>query len=128
MYRSQHVSNDQTRVRRSVSLLAMGGLCAFLALAGQAEARGHSTSVNGPGGQTASREVLRQNGDVSSTTTGPNGKTSSRVVDRSAGGTTSTMTGFNGKTASRQTTRTESGSTTTVTGPEGQSGTVTVTH
>lgn len=113
---------------RSTVLLLIGGLCTVLTLSGEVHARERHVSVTGANGQTATHDIMREKGDVSTTTTGPNGKTSSRVVDRSASGTSATMTGFNGKTASRETTRTDSGSTTTVTGPEGKSGTVVVTH
>lgn len=67
-------------------------------------ARDRQTTVTGANGKTATRDVQRSQGDVSSSTTGPNGKTSSRQVDRSAAGTTATMTGPNGKTVQRSTT------------------------
>jgi hypothetical protein len=109
-------------------ILTLAGASALLGVTGDALARGRSTTVTGPGGQSASRSVNRSAGDVSSSTTGPNGNTASRLVIRSANGTTSTMTGFNGNTATRSTTRTDTGSQTTVTGPNGQTGSVTVTH
>jgi hypothetical protein len=110
------------------AVLLIGSVCAVLAFSGEAQARERHSTMTGANGQTATRDILRNKGDVSSTTTGPNGKTSSRLVDRSATGTSATVTGFNGNTATRETTRTDSGSTTTVTGSEGKSGTVVVTH
>lgn len=81
-------------------------LAAVLALAfGAAQARDRHTTVTGPSGQTATRDVSRAQGDVSSQTTGPNGATASRSVDRSASGTQATVTGPRGKTATRSTTR-----------------------
>ncbi|HSV46404.1 MAG TPA: hypothetical protein VLJ58_11515 [Ramlibacter sp.] len=86
----------------SQTLIALS-LIGLFAAGGQAAER--HTSVTGPNGKTATRDVLRQDGDVSSTTTGPNGKTGSRVVDRSASGTAATVTGPNGKVVKRTTTR-----------------------
>ena len=74
-------------------LLALAGLCTFGAMATEAQARSHQSTVTGPGGQSATREVLRSKGDVSSSTTGPNGKTSSRTVDRSGTGARRTHSG-----------------------------------
>ena len=68
-----------------------------------ASARERHTSVTGAQGKTATRDVNRSQGDVSSSSTGPNGKTSSREVDRSASGTSATITGPNGKTVQRKT-------------------------
>ena len=68
-----------------------------------ASARERHTSVTGAQGKTATRDVSRSQGDVSSSSTGPNGKTSSREVDRSASGTSATITGPNGKTVQRKT-------------------------
>lgn len=93
-----------------------------------AEARERHTGVTGPNGQTATRDVSRVQGDVSSITTGPNGKSASRQVDRSATGTSAMVTGPNGQSASRSTTRSATGSQTTVTGPDGGTGTVSVQH
>lgn len=76
----------------------------LLIVCGGATARERHTSVTGPNGQTATRDVVRSRGDVQSTTTRPGGKTSSRSVDRSASGTTATVTGPNGKSVTRQTT------------------------
>jgi hypothetical protein len=86
--------------------IALAVACSLGTWTAEAQARSRQTTVTGSGGQTATRDVLRQNGDVSSSTTGPNGKSSSRVVDRSASGTTATLVGPNGKSASRVTTRT----------------------
>lgn len=99
-------------------------LAALLAM--PAEARVRHTTVTGPNGQAATRNVQRQQGDVQSTSTGPRGQTRSRNVQRSAQGTQATVTGAKGQTMTRDTTHTGTGSTTTVTGPNGQSGTVTV--
>jgi len=111
---------------RSASLAA---LC-LAALAGQpALARDRQATLTGPQGHSATRDVSRTQGDVSSSTTGTNGKTlASRNVDRSASSTTGSVTGPQGKNATRQTTRTEGGSNTTVTGPNGQTGGVVVTR
>jgi hypothetical protein len=92
-----------------------------------AEARLRSSTFTGPHGQTATRNVSRQQGDVNSSTTGPNGRTASRSVDRSPGSTQATVTGPNGQTATRSTSYGDGSSTSTVTGPNGQSGTVTRT-
>ncbi len=89
-----------TTLTKTLALLALSGL-----LAGAAQAAERHTSVTGPNGKTATRDVVRQDGDVSSSTTGPNGKTSSRVVDRSASGANATVTGPNGKVIKRTTTR-----------------------
>jgi hypothetical protein len=78
--------------------------CALMA-AGAAQARDRQTTITGPNGQTATRDVSRSQGDVSSQTTGPNGATASRSVDRSASGTQATVTGPRGKSATRNTTR-----------------------
>jgi hypothetical protein len=89
-----------SRAALSLSLAA-----ALLAAPLGASARERHTTLTGPQGQSATRDVTRSHGDVSSTTTGPNGRSSSRVVERSAGGTTATVTGPTGKTWQRQTTR-----------------------
>lgn len=131
MYPSTSTISSTTRTSLSRSaglLLLVGSLCAVLTFNGEAQARERHSSITGANGKTATRDILREKGDVSSTTTGPNGKTSSRVVDRSASGTSATVSGFNGNTATRETTRTDSGSTTTVTGSGGKSGTVVITH
>jgi hypothetical protein len=119
---------NKTSFSRNTALIVVAAVCAFGGFATEAQARNRQTTVTGAGGQTATRDVFRQRGDVSSSTTGPNGKTASRTVDRSATGTTSTIVGANGKTAERVTTRTDTGSQSTVTGPNGQTGSVTVTH
>jgi hypothetical protein len=108
--------------------LLITGLCSALLLSGEANARQRQTTATTGNGQTATRDVTRQDGDVSSTTTGPNGKTSNRTVDRSATETTATTTGPNGKAANRKTTRSKTGSTTNVTGPGGKTGSAVVTH
>lgn len=79
-------------------------LLSLVSLSNPAAARDRSSSVTGPKGQTATRNVSRAQGDVSATTTGPNGQTASRTVDRSAGATTAVTTGPNGQTIVRQTT------------------------
>jgi len=118
--------------RRSSALLAivvsLASAGALLGVADDAQARQRATTVTGPNGKTATRNVDRSAGDVSANTAGSNGATSSRAVDRSAAGTTATSTGPKGKTASRATTRTATGSQTTVTGPNGQTGSATVTR
>lgn len=86
------------------ALLTLIALASALSL-GSAQARDRQTTVTGPNGQTATRDVSREQGQVNSSTTGPNGKTSSRSVARSASGATATATGPNGKTATRTTTR-----------------------
>jgi hypothetical protein len=101
---------------------------ALLGALNAAEARERHTTVTGSNGKTASRDVARSGGDVSSSTTGPNGKTSSRQVDRSIGGTQVTVTGRNGQSATRSTTQTDTGSSTTVTTSGGKSATVDVTR
>lgn len=90
-----------TKPSFAAALLIAAGLLAGTA----AHAGERQTTVTGPNGKTATRDVVRANGDVSSTTTGPNGKTSSRVVDRSETGASATVTGPNGKTSTRTTTR-----------------------
>lgn len=80
--------------------------CALAALPVQARER--HTTVSGANSKTATRDVSRQAGDVSSSTTGPNGKTASRSVDRSSTGTSATVTGPNGQSATRTTTRSTS--------------------
>jgi hypothetical protein len=104
------------------------GTCALLTLAEPVDARTRQGSATGPNGNTVTRDVSRQQGDVSSTTTGPNGQSASREVDRSSTGTTAIVKGPRGKSVKRNTTRTDTGSDTTVTGPQGQTGTVTVTR
>lgn len=108
------------------AMLGVAALAVLAALSSTVQARERHTTVTGAKGQTASRQVSRAQGDVSSTTTGPRGKTASRQVQRSAEGTEATMSGPNGQTATRSTTRTDSGSQTTVTGPNGQSASVTM--
>jgi hypothetical protein len=89
-----------------------------------AEARERQKTVTGNNGKTATRDVSRQRGDVSSTATGPNGGSSSRSVERSADGTEATVTGPKGKTLTRKRTKTDDGSSTTVSGSGGKSATV----
>ena len=109
--------------------VALGALYLAAVAAQPALARDRQTTVTGPQGHSATRDVSRAQGDVASSTTGANGKAlASRNVDRSASSTTSSVTGPQGKGATRQTTRTESGSNTTVTGPNGQTGGVVVTR
>lgn len=113
---------------RTAHLLLLAGLCTLLTLGTEAQARDRHTSVTTGNGQTASRDVAREKGQVSSSTVWFDGKTSSRTVDRSATGASATLTGKNGNTVNRDTTRTSTGSTTTVTGSNGQTGTIVVTH
>ena len=87
-------------IRATAIAVTLGALLANQS----AMARERQTSVTGANGKTATHDVHRSQGDVSSSTTGPNGKTSSRQVDRSASGATATMTGPNGKTVQRATT------------------------
>jgi hypothetical protein len=122
----EHAMRSNSSLTRLVIVLAASG--ALLGGLDLAQARDRSTTVTGPKGQTATRDVSRSDGDVSSSTTGPNGKSTSRVVDRSPGSTSAVVTGPNGKTASRLTTRTPTGSQTTATGPNGQTASRVVTR
>jgi hypothetical protein len=109
------------------SCIALTALTAALLTVPPAAARDRQTTVSGPNGHSATRDVSRARGDVSSSTTAGNGNTvGSRNVDRSAGAASGTVTGPNGGTSTRDTTRTPNGSTTNVTGPNGQTGSVTV--
>lgn len=111
---------------RSITLtaLCLAGLAAQPALA-----RDRQATVTGANGQSATRNVTRAQGDVSSNITNAQGKTiGSRNVNRSAGSTTSATTGPLGRSATRETTRTETGSSTTVTGPNGQTGSVEISR
>jgi hypothetical protein len=117
-----------SRLNTLGTTIAAVGACALLTLAQPVDARERQGTVTGPKGQTATRDVSRMQGDVSSSTTGPKGQTASRDVDRSSTGTTATVTGPRGKSGTRNTTHTGTGSDTTVTGPNGQSGTVNVTR
>jgi hypothetical protein len=111
----------------SALMFAAAVLAAQAALPSVAHARDRSATATGPAGNTATRNVSRANGDVTSSTTTSGGKTASRTVDRSGEGKVdATLTGPNGNTATRSTTRSETGSNTTVTGPNGQSGSVVV--
>ena len=67
-------------------------------------ARTRQTTVTGPQGQTASRSINRERGQVSSTTTLPNGQTASRQVSRQDGQANATVSGPNGQTFNRTTT------------------------
>jgi hypothetical protein len=111
------------RLSLAMSLLMAA---AVLSPAAQAKERERKTTITGEKGRTATRDVTRNQGDVTQTTTGPNGKSKTRSVDRIASGATATVTGPRGRTLNRQTTRTETGSTTTVTGPDGKTKTVTI--
>jgi hypothetical protein len=101
----------------SIKLLAVMAITTVLgaALTPAAEARTRQTTVTGAQGKSASRQVTRDHGDVSSSTTGPNGKSTSRVVDRSPGQTTATVTGPNGQSATRTTKRSRTSTATTST-------------
>lgn len=90
---------SSTRLPRLMGAAALVSMSLLAAL--PAQARERHTTVAGPNGQTATRDVSRAQGDVSSSTTGPNGKSASRQVDRSATGTEATVTGPNGQTATR---------------------------
>jgi hypothetical protein len=115
---------------KSLSLSRMGtaaalalSLAGFLAVVAEpAHARDRQATWSGANGKSATRDVHRANGDVSSTTTGANGKLlGSRNVDRSAEGAQATVTGPKGQSVSRNTTAQGNGdSATTVTGPNGQ--------
>lgn len=95
----------------------------------EVQARERSATASGPNGNSATRNVQRANGDVSSSTTTGDGSTlATRNVDRSASSTSGSATGPQGSTATRNTTRTQGGSSTVVTGPNGQSGGVAVTR
>lgn len=80
-------------------------LLALATLASPALARERHSTFSGAQGRTASHDVSRVQGDVSSSSTGPNGKTTSRLVERQQGQTTATLTGPNGQTSTRETTR-----------------------
>ena len=112
---------------RKLSATSIASLAfAVLALAAPlAQAETHGSTVTGPKGQSASRNVNRTAGEVQASTTGPNGQSTQRNVSRSATGAQGSLTGPAG-TSTRSTTRDASGSSTTATGPQGQSGTVTV--
>jgi hypothetical protein len=94
----QEFSMKTSHLHASLLAVSLAMLC------GPTPARERQTTTTGAQGKTATRNVNRSQGDVSSTTTGPNGKTSSRVVDRQKGQTTATVTGPNGETSTRQTT------------------------
>ena len=113
---------------RKLSATSIASLAfAVLALAAPlAHAETHGSTVTGPKGQSASRNVNRTAGEVQAGTTGPNGQSTQRNVSRSATGAQGSVTGPAGGTSTRNTTRDASGSSTTATGPQGQSGTVTV--
>ncbi len=80
-------------------------LLALAALSAPALARDRHSTITGPKGKTATHDVSRARGDVSSSSTRPNGKTTSRVVNREKGQTTAVSTGPNGQTVTRETTR-----------------------
>lgn len=66
---------------KTPTLLAIvAALAAPLSLADAAQARERHTTVTGPHGKSATRDVVRQHGDVQSSTTGPNGKTVTRTT------------------------------------------------
>jgi hypothetical protein len=89
-----------------------------------AQARERQANISGSNGNSATRNVQRAGGDVSSSSTGVHGKTRSRNVDRSAEGTQATVVGPNGKAATRSSSALGQGdSTTTLTGPDGQTAT-----
>ena len=89
-----------------------------------AQARERQTHISGANGNSATRNVQRAGGDVSSSSTGVNGKTRSRNVDRGAAGTQATVVGPNGKATTRSTAALGQGdSATTLTGPDGQTAT-----
>ena len=118
--------NSSSIFLRSITLAA---LCLAVFAAQPALARERQATVTGANGKSATRDVSRVQGDVSSSTTSAQGKTlAARKVDRSASSSTGSVTGPQGKSATRETTRTETGSNTTVTGSNGQTGTVAVTR
>jgi hypothetical protein len=128
MMNAHHTTRNGAGWMNIGALIAAVSTCLVLALAAPAQARERRGSVTGPNGQTATRDVSRTQGDVSSSTTGPKGQSASRDVNRTSTGITATVTGPRGKSGSRNTTRTGTGSDTTVTGPNGQTGAVTVTR
>jgi hypothetical protein len=125
---TQPIVRSGLRLNTIGAVAAALSTCVVLTLASPTYAATREAVATGPNGKTATRDISRQKGAVSSSTTGPNGKTASRNVDRSATSTTATMSGPNGKTANRSTNRTSNGSQTTVTGPNGQSGSASVTR
>ena len=117
---------NTARIARFASASTAAGLAfAVLSLAAPAQAETHGSTVTGPKGQSASRNVNRTGGEVQASTSGPNGQSTQRNVSRSATGAQGSVTGPAG-TSTRSTSRDASGSSTTVTGPQGQSGTVAV--
>lgn len=92
----------------SVLFRGAAALTLVVALAGPASAWERNSTVTGPNGQTASRSVTRNQGNVAVTNTGPKGQTMTRnrTYDPTTGTTTGTVTGPNGKSASRTVTRT----------------------
>jgi hypothetical protein len=120
-----HISPQTSRASQSLSSLLALLIVASHGLApSPAHARTRSAIFTGSGGQTASRVVNRQQGDVSASTTGPRGRVMSRQVEREPGRTQSTVTGPNGQTATRNKTYSDGSSTSTVTGPTGETATV----
>jgi hypothetical protein len=107
-FQEMNMTNRASFVSMSLKAVSLGVVLLLGAQAPDVMARERMTQVTGAGGKTATRQVQRSGGDVSSTATGPNGKTASRTVDRSAGGTTATVTGPNGQSATRTTTTTTS--------------------
>ena len=112
----------------NTAIVAALTLASTAFLSPPAEARSRGVTITGANGHSASRQVTRQGGNVSSSTTFGNGETMSRTVSRSGTGTTATVTGPNGQSATRSTTFTGNGSNTTLTGPNGQTGSITTTR
>lgn len=113
----------------SVRSVGLAAVCLAIFAAQPALARERQGSVTGPQGKTATHDVSRAQGNVSSSTTNAQGKTlASRGVERNAGSTQGTVTGPQGQSTTRETTRNADGADTTVTGPKGQTGTVSVTR
>ncbi len=100
------MSKFQTLPQLGVAAAAVMSLVAAMAfIAEPVQARERTATIKGSQGHSATRNVQRAGGDVSSSTTGAKGKTMSRTVDRSAQGTQATVTGPNGNTSTREVTR-----------------------
>lgn len=126
--RHPHPSTPSLNRLLAAGLVALATLPLASVVQAAPRLRSHGTTVTGPEGNTASRMVQRQGGQVDATTTGFRGRAFTRQAQHSATGSSSTITGANGQTASREVSRGDGQVNGTVTGPNGQSATRDVTR
>lgn len=101
-------------------ITAAFALTALLAAPPAASARDRLTSITGPQGQSASRAVSREPGDLAASATGPGGRTLERRTVRGGGTVEGSASGPGGRTITRAVEREAGSASAVLTLPDGR--------